>query len=57
VHTEGGFGVTHDSSTQIYFRRAKGWPLLAGDPARELGSIAGHLRRYAAAADGARARA
>jgi alkylation response protein AidB-like acyl-CoA dehydrogenase len=47
VHTEGGFGVTDDSTTQIYFRRAKGWPLLAGDPARELSSIAGHLRRSA----------
>jgi alkylation response protein AidB-like acyl-CoA dehydrogenase len=54
VHTQGGFGVTDDSSAQLYFRRARGWPLLAGDPARELGSIAGHVRRHAAAADRAR---
>lgn len=54
VHTEGGFGVTDDSSAQLYFRRARGWPLLAGDPARELGSIAGHVRRHAATADRAR---
>ena len=56
VHTEGGFGVTHDSSTQMYFRRAKGWPLLAGDPARELSSITGHLRRHAATVGQAGAR-
>jgi alkylation response protein AidB-like acyl-CoA dehydrogenase len=48
VHVQGGYGVTLDSGAQMYFRRLKGWPLLGGDPAREIRSIADHVRHHAA---------
>jgi alkylation response protein AidB-like acyl-CoA dehydrogenase len=31
IHTQGGFGVTMESDAQLYYRRAKGWALFAGD--------------------------
>lgn len=40
VHTLGGVGFTVESDVEMYFRRAKGWPLVAGDPQRELDAIA-----------------
>jgi hypothetical protein len=40
VHTLGGVGVTVESDVQLYFRRTKGWTLVAGDPERELDHIA-----------------
>lgn len=40
VHTLGGVGFTVESDEQLYFRRAKGWTLVAGDPAVELDTIA-----------------
>jgi alkylation response protein AidB-like acyl-CoA dehydrogenase len=40
IHTEGGFGFTLESDLHLYFRRAKTWPLVAGDPLRELAVIA-----------------
>jgi alkylation response protein AidB-like acyl-CoA dehydrogenase len=48
VHTMGGLGVTVEMDTQLWFRRAKGWAVLAGDTNRELsdrftpGCPAGH---------------
>jgi alkylation response protein AidB-like acyl-CoA dehydrogenase len=36
VHTQGGFGYTLESDVQLYFRRAKGWALVAGDRRQEL---------------------
>jgi alkylation response protein AidB-like acyl-CoA dehydrogenase len=32
IHTFGGYGLALSGDTQLYFRRAKGWPLVAGDP-------------------------
>lgn len=32
VHTLGGVGFTVESDVQLYFRRAKGWSLVGGDP-------------------------
>ena len=43
VHTLGGVGFTVESDEQLYFRRAKGWTLVAGDPQRELDEIASAL--------------
>ena len=40
IHTQGGFGFTLESDLHLYFRRAKTWPLVAGDPRRELVEIA-----------------
>lgn len=31
IHTQGGFGFTLESDVQLYYRRAKGWALIAGD--------------------------
>jgi alkylation response protein AidB-like acyl-CoA dehydrogenase len=32
VHFHGGYGVTLEYDIQLYFRRARGWPLVLGDP-------------------------
>ena len=40
VHTQGGFGFTLESDVQLFYRRAKGWSVVAGDRAAELGRIA-----------------
>jgi hypothetical protein len=36
VHTQGGFGFTLESDVQLFYRRAKAWPSLAGDRHTEL---------------------
>ena len=43
VHVLGGIGFTVESNAQLYFRRVKGWSLVAGDPQLDLGQIADHL--------------
>lgn len=43
VHTLGGVGFTVESDAQLYFRRVKGWSLVAGDPQAELGEMATYL--------------
>lgn len=43
VHVLGGVGFTVESDAQLYFRRAKGWTLVAGDPQQELGAVADQL--------------
>lgn len=35
VHTQGGLGFTLESPMHLFFRRAKGWPNVAGDPGGE----------------------
>lgn len=40
VHVQGGLGFTVESDMHLFFRRAKGWTLVAGDPADELDAIA-----------------
>lgn len=44
VHTQGGFGVTLDSNMQLFFRRAKGWPSLAGRAEHDLWQVAELIR-------------
>ena len=39
VHTMGGLGVTVEMDAQLWFRRAKGWAVLAGDADRELSDL------------------
>ena len=36
LHTFGGYGLTNEYDIQLYHRRAKAWPLVLGDPQREL---------------------
>ncbi len=36
IHTYGGYGVTLEYDLQLFFRRAKGWPLVLGDPSEQL---------------------
>jgi alkylation response protein AidB-like acyl-CoA dehydrogenase len=43
VHTQGGLGFTSESDMQLFFRRAKGWANIAGDPNAQLGVIADAL--------------
>ena len=40
IHTQGGFGFTLESDLHLHFRRAKAWPLVAGDPSAELLTVA-----------------
>lgn len=43
LHAHGGIGFTMESDIQLFFRRAKGWATIAGDPRRELQSLAAIL--------------
>ncbi len=49
IHTLGGVGFTLESDMQLYFRRARGWSLVAGDPVADLQQLGDHL--YAAATE------
>jgi alkylation response protein AidB-like acyl-CoA dehydrogenase len=40
LHVHGGVGFTLESDVQLFFRRAKGWTALAGDPRRDLQELA-----------------
>ena len=40
VHVLGGVGFTVESDQQLYFRRVKGWTLVAGDPKASLAEVA-----------------
>jgi len=35
MHVHGGYGITEDYDIQLFYRRAKAWPLLLGDPRGE----------------------
>jgi alkylation response protein AidB-like acyl-CoA dehydrogenase len=39
IHVQGGFGFTLESDLQLYFRRAKGWALVSGDPHDDLRAL------------------
>jgi alkylation response protein AidB-like acyl-CoA dehydrogenase len=43
VQLHGGYGYTLEYDIQLYFRRAKAWPLALGDPRREYVRLADHL--------------
>ena len=45
IHVQGGFGFTLESDLQLYFRRARGWTLVAGDPDADLQRLGDHLYR------------
>ena len=40
LHLHGGLGFTMECGIQLYFRRAKAWPLIYGDPRHELQRLA-----------------
>ena len=40
VHVLGGVGFTVESDQQLYFRRVKGWTLVAGDAKAALMEVA-----------------
>jgi alkylation response protein AidB-like acyl-CoA dehydrogenase len=40
LHFHGGIGYTLEHDIQLFFRRAKAWPLALGDPRRELAAVA-----------------
>jgi alkylation response protein AidB-like acyl-CoA dehydrogenase len=43
VHVHGGYGLMEEGDIQLYYRRAKSWPLVYGDPRSELLNIADEL--------------
>jgi alkylation response protein AidB-like acyl-CoA dehydrogenase len=43
IHVQGGLGVTVESDMQLFFRRAKGWANVVGDPVEDLRLIADAL--------------
>jgi alkylation response protein AidB-like acyl-CoA dehydrogenase len=40
IHTQGGFGFTLESDLHLFFRRAKTWACVAGDPREDLTALA-----------------
>lgn len=43
LHYHGGYGFAEEYDIQLYYRRARGWRLVAGDPDAELLSLADRL--------------
>lgn len=43
LHFHGGYGYTLEYDIQLYFRRAKAWPLVAGDPRARYAELAHQL--------------
>jgi alkylation response protein AidB-like acyl-CoA dehydrogenase len=43
LHFHGGYGFSEEYDIQLYFRRARGWPLVLDDPARECLRLADRL--------------
>ncbi|GLZ84460.1 acyl-CoA dehydrogenase [Metapseudomonas resinovorans] len=43
LHSFGGYGVSLEYDIQLYYRRARAWSLLTGDPVQELDAIADRL--------------
>jgi alkylation response protein AidB-like acyl-CoA dehydrogenase len=43
AHMQGGLGFTTEADASLYFLRAKGWSLLAGDPAEDVIAVADAL--------------
>ena len=43
VHYSGGYGLIDENDLQLYFRRAKGWTLLGGDPRLEYADVGRRL--------------
>ena len=51
AHMQGGLGFTIEADASLYFLRAKGWSLLAGDPAEDVIAVADALVADRPAAD------
>jgi alkylation response protein AidB-like acyl-CoA dehydrogenase len=47
AHMQGGLGFTIEADASLYFLRAKGWSLLAGDPAEDVIAVADALAEAA----------
>jgi len=43
LHYHGGYGFAEEYDIQLYYRRARGWRLIAGDPAKECLTLADRL--------------
>ena len=43
LHVHGGYGYTLEYDIQLYFRRAKAWPLVYGDPRAGYQELAAQL--------------
>ena len=43
LHLHGGYGFTLEYDIQLFYRRAKAWPLVAGSPRREIQDLAAAL--------------
>jgi hypothetical protein len=43
LHYHGGYGFAEEYDIQLYYRRARGWPLVLGDPAHEARALADRL--------------
>lgn len=52
LHFHGGYGFMLEYDIQLYFRRAKAWPLVLGDPGQELLELADLLYGAVAPATG-----
>jgi alkylation response protein AidB-like acyl-CoA dehydrogenase len=46
LHFHGGYGYTLEYDIQLYFRRAKAWPLAYGDPTDAFRSLATRLFEF-----------
>ncbi|MFM8302695.1 MAG: acyl-CoA dehydrogenase family protein [Actinomycetota bacterium] len=43
LHVHGGYGYAEEYDIQLFFRRARGWALVAGDPSRECRELSDRL--------------
>ena len=43
LHYHGGYGFAEEYDIQLYYRRARGWALVLGDPAHECRLLADRL--------------
>jgi alkylation response protein AidB-like acyl-CoA dehydrogenase len=43
LHAHGGYGYAEEYDVQLYYRRARGWTLVAGDPTRECLALSDRL--------------
>jgi alkylation response protein AidB-like acyl-CoA dehydrogenase len=43
LHYHGGYGFAEEYDIGLYYRRARGWPLVLGDPAAQYQRLADRL--------------
>jgi alkylation response protein AidB-like acyl-CoA dehydrogenase len=43
LHYHGGYGFAEEGAIQLFYRRARGWPLVLGDPSTECLDLADTL--------------